>query len=187
MWWDAQYRLHFAVQWVCSNHLSYALQLEGESGFKLNEFVFLSGKCSLIDLCVFSWIWCIWFDTDLQNACVLTCVCVCFVLDRPRTQTCDCPCQSVTRAATPSSPWPKITRTSSCPQTCSCRGRTKVLPFPNPPSPAGGTSPTQSKLKLGVRVGGKSECDNKEQIYHCNTDSHTCLGGVAMVIGDNFI
>lgn len=162
MWGDAQYRLHFAVQWVRSNHLSYALQLEGESGFKLNEFVFFIWKmfpdrfvCIFMNLMHLIW--------HRPTKCVCAYVRVCFVLDRPRTQTCDSPCQSVTRAATPSSPWPKITRTSSCPQTCSCRGRTKVLPFPNLPSPAGGTSPTQSKLKLGVGVGGKSECDNKEQ------------------------
>lgn len=80
-------------------------------------------------------------------------MCVCgqrFVLSRQRTPTCDCPCRSATRAATPSSPWPRTTKTSSCPRTCSCRGRARasLLP-PNLPSPVGETSPTQSELKLG--------------------------------------
>lgn len=71
-----------------------------------------------------------------------------FFLHRQRIQTCGCPCRNATRAATPSSRWPKTTRTSSCPQTCSCQGRIKELRHLNPQSLAGGTSPTRSELKL---------------------------------------
>lgn len=74
-----------------------------------------------------------------------------FLLSRQRTRTCACPCQSATRAAAPSSPWPKTIRTSNSHQICLRLGRAKVLHHPNQQSPAGETSPTQS------------ECVNKEQ------------------------
>lgn len=125
-----------------------------------------------------------WLDAGLWNADVFalcsqmstlwrrlrTCVgawmYACFVLLRRKIQTWDCPCQSATRAATPSSPWPKTTRTLSCPRTCSCQGSLKELPLRSPPSPAGGTSPTQSELNMGflsLWLWAKNECDIKEQ------------------------
>lgn len=42
---DAQYRLHFAFQWVCSDHLPHALQLKGESRV---EWMQSENNCSFI-------------------------------------------------------------------------------------------------------------------------------------------
>lgn len=117
--------------------------------------------------------------------------CVCVLLRR-KTQTCDCPCPSATQAATRCSPWPKTTRTSSCPQTCSCQGKLKLLPPPNPPSPGGGTSPKQSELNLGdiyylsPVVGKKNVCvlAKRRVIHQSNTDSRQCLGRRDMFISD---
>lgn len=92
----------------------------------------------------------LYFQMNAMTVTVYVGACSCFDLLRRRIQICDCPCQSVTRAAAHYSPLPKITRMSSCPRTCSCQGRIKVLHLPNPPSPDGGTSPTQSELNLRI-------------------------------------